>query len=52
MSEFEWRRIYQAWLDHNIMCVRGQDLTIPDFIAYSERFGAGDAASIQIDTAS
>jgi taurine dioxygenase len=39
MSEDEWRRIYQAWLDHNIMCVRGQDLTIPDFIRYSERFG-------------
>jgi taurine dioxygenase len=39
MSEDEWRRIYQAWLDHNVMCVRGQDLTIPDFIHYSERFG-------------
>ncbi|HVB16586.1 MAG TPA: TauD/TfdA family dioxygenase, partial [Stellaceae bacterium] len=32
-------KIYQAWLDHNVMCVRGQDLTIPDFIRYSERFG-------------
>ena len=31
--------IYQAWLDYNILCVRGQDLTIPDFIRYSERFG-------------
>src|SRR5487761_1641715 len=31
--------IYQAWLDHNVMVVRGQDLTIPDFIRYSERFG-------------
>ena len=39
MSEAEWRKIYQAWLDHNVMCVRGQDLTIPDFIHYSERFG-------------
>jgi len=39
MSDHEWRRIYQAWLDHNIMCVRGQHLTIADFIAYSERFG-------------
>src|SRR4029077_20543175 len=39
MPEAEWRKIYQAWLDHNVMCVRGQDLTIPDFIRYSERFG-------------
>jgi len=31
--------IYQAWLDGNVLCVRGQDLTIPDFIRYSERFG-------------
>ncbi len=39
MSEDEWGRIYRAWLDHNVMCVRGQDLSIPDFIRYSERFG-------------
>ncbi|HTZ36554.1 MAG TPA: TauD/TfdA family dioxygenase [Stellaceae bacterium] len=39
MSEDEWRQIYRAWLDRNVMCVRGQDLTIPDFIRYSERFG-------------
>lgn len=39
MSEDEWSRIYQAWLDHNVMCVRGQDLSVPDFIRYSERFG-------------
>jgi putative 2-oxoglutarate oxygenase len=31
--------IYQAWLDYNILCVRDQDLTIPDFLAYSRRFG-------------
>src|SRR5947208_932140 len=39
MDDDTWNRIYQAWLDHNVMCVRGQDLTIPDFIRYSERFG-------------
>jgi taurine dioxygenase len=39
MSDNEWRKIYQAWLDHNVMCVRDQELTIPDFIRYSERFG-------------
>jgi taurine dioxygenase len=31
--------IYQAWLDYNIVCVRDQDLTIPEFVAYSRRFG-------------
>src|SRR5436305_1247772 len=39
MDEAIWNRIYQAWLDHNVMVVRDQELTIPDFIAYSERFG-------------
>ena len=39
MSEAEWGKIYQAWLGHNVMVVRDQDLTIPDFIRYSERFG-------------
>lgn len=31
--------IYQAWLDHNVLVVTGQDLTIPDFLRYSRRFG-------------
>jgi putative 2-oxoglutarate oxygenase len=31
--------IYQAWLDCNVMVVRDQDLTIPDFVRYSRRFG-------------
>jgi taurine dioxygenase len=39
MDEAGWRRIYQAWLDHNVMVVRDQDLEIPDFLAYSRRFG-------------
>jgi alpha-ketoglutarate-dependent taurine dioxygenase len=39
LDEATWNRIYQAWLDYNILCVRDQDLTIPDFISYSERFG-------------
>src|SRR5207253_2644988 len=39
MDEAISNRIYQAWLDHNVMVVRDQELTIPDFIAYSERFG-------------
>jgi taurine dioxygenase len=32
--------IYQAWLDHNVLVVAGQDLTLEDFIRYSRRFGA------------
>src|ERR1700759_1761891 len=31
--------IYQAWLDYNVLVVRDQDLTIPDFVRYSRRFG-------------
>ena len=31
--------IYQAWLDHNVLVVSGQDLTIEEFIRYSRRFG-------------
>jgi taurine dioxygenase len=36
-SEFE--RIYRAWLDYNVVAVRDQALDMPDFIAYSRRFG-------------
>ena len=35
----DFQKIYQAWLDHNVLVVTNQDLTIPDFIKYSERFG-------------
>jgi taurine dioxygenase len=31
--------IYQAWLDHNVMVVRDQELTIEEFLRYSHRFG-------------
>jgi taurine dioxygenase len=32
--------IYQAWLDHNVLCVRDQEgLSIPEFLHYSRRFG-------------
>ena len=39
MSEADFGRIYQAWLDYNVIAVRGQDLSTSDFIAYSRRFG-------------
>jgi taurine dioxygenase len=31
--------IYHAWLDHNVMVVRDQELTIEQFLHYSRRFG-------------
>jgi taurine dioxygenase len=39
MADADFRKIYQAWLDGNVIAVRDQDLTIPDFLAYSRRFG-------------
>jgi putative 2-oxoglutarate oxygenase len=39
LDDAEFARIYRAWLDHNVLVVRDQDLTIPDFLAYSRRFG-------------
>jgi len=32
-------RIYQTWLECNVVVVREQDLAIEDFLAYSRRFG-------------
>ena len=31
--------IYRAWLDHNVVVVPDQDLTLEDFLRYSRRFG-------------
>ena len=31
--------IYQAWLDYNVLVVKDQELTIPEFLRYSDRFG-------------
>jgi alpha-ketoglutarate-dependent taurine dioxygenase len=39
LSGDEWRLLYQAWLDHNVLVVRGQELTIEQFLDYSRRFG-------------
>ncbi len=39
ISDADFARIYQAWLDHNVLVVTGQELTIPDFLGYSRRFG-------------
>jgi len=31
--------LYRAWLDHNVLVVPGQELTIGEFLSYSRRFG-------------
>jgi len=40
MDQATWNRIYQTWLDYNVICVRDQSLEIHEFLAYSRRFGA------------
>ena len=39
MSDEDFGKIYQAWIDHNVMVVKAQELTIPEFLTYSRRFG-------------
>jgi alpha-ketoglutarate-dependent taurine dioxygenase len=39
LSDAEWNQLYRAWLDGIVLVVRGQSLTIPEFLAYSRRFG-------------
>ena len=39
LTEGDWKRLYQTWLDRHVLVVRGQRLSKPDFISYSRRFG-------------
>ena len=39
MDDATFAKIYQTWLDCNVICVRGQQLELADFLAYSRRFG-------------
>ncbi len=39
LDEASFAPVYRAWLDYNVMVVRDQDLTIPEFLRYSRRFG-------------
>ncbi|MBS0643545.1 MAG: TauD/TfdA family dioxygenase [Proteobacteria bacterium] len=39
IDEPTFRRIYQAWLNANVMVVTGQELTLQQFLEYSRRFG-------------
>jgi taurine dioxygenase len=39
LDDAGFAQIYQAWLDHNVMVVRDQELTLEEFLGYSRRFG-------------
>jgi taurine dioxygenase len=43
----DFSTIYQAWLDHSVLLIRGQKLTDEELIAFSDRFGDLDWAPIQ-----
>ncbi|MGL1489175.1 hypothetical protein ACSTJG_25520, partial [Vibrio parahaemolyticus] len=39
LSDSDWNALYNAWLEGIVLVVRSQTLTIPEFLAYSSRFG-------------
>lgn len=39
MTAEDWAQLYQAWLDHAVVVVRGQTLSIEQFLAHGRRFG-------------
>ncbi len=39
MSDADFAKLYQAWIDCCVLTVTDQHLTIPEFLAYSRRFG-------------
>jgi taurine dioxygenase len=39
LDDTTFNAIYRAWLDYNVVAVRGQELEIADFLQYSRRFG-------------
>ena len=43
----EFAPIHRAWLDHQVLLFRGQQLTDEDLIAFSRRFGELDWAPVQ-----
>ena len=46
MSDAGFDRIYQAWLDHQVLRFRYQTVTDPQMIAFSRRFGELDPAPV------
>ena len=47
VSDQDFTRIHNAWLDHQVLLIRGQRLTDDDLIRFSRRFGALDWAPVQ-----
>ena len=39
LSDTDWGVLYRAWLDGIVQVVRGQSLTMEEYLAYSRRFG-------------
>jgi taurine dioxygenase len=39
ITDSDFNTIYHAWLGHNVMVVKDQDLTLDQFLAHSRRFG-------------
>jgi taurine dioxygenase len=39
LDEAAFATVYRAWLDHNVMVIPEQELTIAEFLRYSRRFG-------------
>lgn len=39
ISDADFRRLYDVWLDRHVIAVRGQSFTKPQFLAASARFG-------------
>ena len=42
IDDATFAELYRAWLDCNVLVVRGQNLALAEFLAYSRRFGVID----------
>jgi alpha-ketoglutarate-dependent taurine dioxygenase len=47
LDDHLFARVHAAWLDHQVLLFRGQQLRDQDLIAFSRRFGALDHAPVQ-----
>lgn len=47
IGDADFAAVHRAWIDHQVLLFRGQNLTDPDLAAFSRRFGDLDHAPIQ-----
>jgi taurine dioxygenase len=47
ISDHQFSTIYQAWLDHQVILFRDQQLTVDELVAFSRGFGELDWAPVQ-----